>query len=1103
MAKKLRNTARLLGKEIELETYFNRSNTITTTTTSGLVKGTVGWGFYSYDENNPEESFYAFDHYILGRAKTYAKGRRKMEDLKTAFAKLPLSAFTLTDLQPSLQLKQYITLSDRVANQLGGGKFLRPASIKVLEASIKDYHKDPYFKEGHMCIVRKVPLLFLFLFSKENRKVLHPFIKDIVKKIVGEKEVEMGNLVMNLQRKQKEKLKLTDMGKTYFYELVEKFFLKCLKKNSFQLEKRNYATKKGDVVTAEEALQPEYLFRRAYEHLCWTQETHFKDMQYRIPFVVSSLKRPFFLSLTPQSLVYLSLETIGDNIECNACEDGKSESKSGYQSKTFYGRTWSFGPAERTDEGNTTGLCVRLLDNYLEALGISSKDAKSGILTSFLGSWESAEKRIKVFRKEQEKRYGEGKHMNLFDYYSTLITLHLDYNVKFFAGLSNQRSTVDEKGFQEAFSEYYKTMEEEWRKNNVGWKAWQVVRESVTNVWKAMWALAKPLLKYGTLLLYKLFQLILNSPFLREMMLKAVNEWVNSMCLSFSVDKTKQKMEDGELKTLVGVDYVREKDGVLERFFYDEGRWVQASEEEKKEILEKDRAKYWGKFYADSTRLLSTMADYVSFGRFEKAVKTAEFVNSSPLTAFLDGLAELPVVGVVFKTVGTVKIKAMLMAYAVSNGNRIFSEILERNMRKIDALYRFTILFMQAATCLTGWGSDVLLLKDGQYLGGNTVRIKFQRCFENALHNIPYYALLILIQEEKARKSKKLEYIIKSFVEGTIVGSNKKQEKKVYLLAAGEDQQKRFESVKNNYETLIQYFAENERRKRDDEKLLKGNIKRLEQKITEIFKNNTQGEFLAKKLLKKSRRAEEGMPLDPATIEKIKNNTYWQNVKLELSEMSTQDRIIAIGTVGLAAYLAAPVTVAAGVGAAASGIGIAATKVSEVVATAYAATVAGAPVAGVQAAGGATALKTAATAALGATIEKVRSDPQGTVEFAGMTYMYTKDRFGELKIKAQNAYDTVSTTPPLPLKDVLKANDLNRIIFDLRLRGFIAKFRGKGNDAHSSALQERKEIDYLNARGIVASKGSIFVAWPDRHEFLDLDAINDFFRNYGPIENLL
>ena len=133
MAKTLRNTARLLGKEIELETYFNRSNTITTTTTSGLVKGTVGWGFYSYDENNPEESFYAFDHYILGRAKTYAKGRRKMEDLKTAFAKLPLSAFTLTEVQPSLQLKQYLELSDRVANQLGGGKFLRPASIKALE----------------------------------------------------------------------------------------------------------------------------------------------------------------------------------------------------------------------------------------------------------------------------------------------------------------------------------------------------------------------------------------------------------------------------------------------------------------------------------------------------------------------------------------------------------------------------------------------------------------------------------------------------------------------------------------------------------------------------------------------------------------------------------------------------------------------------------------------------------------------------------------------------------------------------------------------------------------------------------------------------------
>ena len=121
-----------------------------------------------------------------------------------------------------------------------------------------------------------------------------------------------------------------------------------------------------------------------------------------------------------------------------------------------------------------------------------------------------------------------------------------------------------------------------------------------------------------------------------------------------------------------------------------------------------------------------------------------------------------------------------------------------------------------------------------------------------------------------------------------------------------------------------------------------------------------------------------------------------------------------------------------------------------------------------------------------------------------MAYQFSKDRFQEAKVKIENAYDAIGGTPPLQLKDVLEANDLNRIIFDLRLKGFIAKFRGKENDiADSSTLQDRKDSKYFLAKGLLNSKGSVYISWPERHEFLDLDAINDFFRNYGPIENLL
>ena len=1107
MAKTLINTARLLGEEIELETYVpdNKAYQISTMTFSDLVKNTLGWRYWPKDnKDKDDEAFYAFDHNIADGTKTYAKGRNKMEDLETAFKKLPLSAFTLTDLQPSLQLKQYIELSDRVANNLGSGTFLRPASIKTLETAIKFYHGNLNFREGHMCIVQNVSLLVLFLFSKENRKVLHPFIREIVEKIVEEKEVEMKTLVKHLQHKNKEELKLTRRGKMYFYELVEKFFLKCLEKNSFQLEKRNYATNKGDVVTAKEALLPEYLFRRAYEHLCWTQEVHFKDKQraFWVPYVVSSIKRPFFLSLTPQSLVYLSLETIGDKIECNACEDGTSE--------TYYGSTWTGTAADRTDEGNTTGVCVRLLKNYLKELGISSKDMESGFLTSFVGSWESAQKRIKVFREEQNKRYSQGDHMNLFDYYSTLLTLTIDYNIKFLAGLSNQKKYVNEEELQQSLKDYNEALEKEWKESGFGKKSFILVREGWYKIWGKF---IKPLLQYGTLFLYKAFQLILNHPFLRELMLKAVEEWVNSMCLNFSVDKTKQEMKNGELKTSAGVDYVRQKDDVIERFFYDEGRWVEASEQEKKEIIEKDQAEYWGKFYGDSMRLLSVMSDYVSFGHFDKAVKNAELVNSAPITAFLEGLAELPVVGSVFKTVGTDKIKTMLLAYAVSNGNRIFSKILERNMQKIDALFRFSVMFFQAAKCLLGWNTSIMVI-DGRYIGGKTLRLKFEKCFQNALHNIPYYAIMILIQEEKARKSNNLEYIIKSFVEETFVGATKKQEKEQYKLAIGEETQKRIEDLQKEYKTFENYAVNEMGRKKKGIQASKLRIKQMEAEIEKIFKNDASKKETAKKLLrrelwrkknsqnKKDREKAKydlEIEFDPKSLQ---DTTYWQD---QWKQTGMTDLIL----LGLVAGLAAP-AVAPTVGNVATGAKMTTAKAYSLV-TGYLGTLSSGE--GKEASTSAaktllskvnpTVAKEAIKIVFTEAIKKAIKDPVGTIEVGGMAYQYVMDRSGELKIKIQNAYDTFVGTPPMKIQMVLEENPIHRIMFDLRLKGFIAKFRGKENDAYSSALQETKEIDYLNARGIVASKGSIFVAWPERHEFLDLDAINDFFRVYGPIENLL
>jgi hypothetical protein len=1199
MAKTLRNTAKLLGEEIELETYVpdNKAYKISTITTSGLVENTLGWRYWPKDEEDPEdEAFYAFDH--NNGTKTYAKGRNKMEDLKTAFAKLPLSAFTLTDLQPSLQLKKYITLSDRVVQRLGGKKFLRPASIKAFEGELNDRHGGN-FKKGHMSIVQKVPLLVLFLFSNENREVLHPFIKEIIEKM----EVEMETLVTNLNIEKEEKLKLTEKGRTYFYELVEKFFLKCLKENSFQLERRHYKTERTDAVLAAEALRPRYLFRRAYEHLCWTQETHFKQMTdaFWMPFTFQwegTGNLPHTMELTQQSLSNLSLEEIGGRIECNACRDGATQTFYGRHGDGFVSTAWAQRPfgddnwklKPRGKNRNHTGVCVRILKDLLKELGVTEADKNNSLLQKFIGTWEQAEERIRIF-KEQQRKIRDTPQYDMIQYYSTLIRLQIDYHLKFFAGISRQGSNLDEKGFKDAFTDYYS---EFWGEYKKGWgKAGRKVWNGLTGL---IWSIGSKLFRYGPVILYKVFSLILESPIMREWMLQSFESWVDEVCMGWSVQKSKQEVVDGDLVTVQGADILRQKNGSLERFFKDEGRWWKVNKKEREKIAKETNEALYRKLRQRGAKLMEVMADYMSAGKFKNKVETLAAVNSVAMTGFLDLLQNIPYIGWVFKSIGTEKIQNVISGYAVVNGNRIFSEIFQRNMKQINALLRFTLSTMQLVSCSFPWNTSVIRYDvDGDKMGTlklfyKQYRNSFAGAFTNIMYNLPYYALLILCEEEANKKKNKQTraYWVEQLIRSVVVGTSHKNQttvnknsrnisqgrtKAMTLEDRFEDNPSMEKTVRERRDRLqklkdrrdeverweqsveIYKFVEGKRIPNPELKRAKRQLKELDGKInkTEERLDMTVEEVITieleeekaknrKGVRKKSYLSSEEYKTRREKIRKMKERLKrlrgegFTRASTRASASDTSPIVIKGVAMIIAAWLSVLAAEAVIKFATEEGVKAVFEVTTEAATQAFSSLKNALSMVFANGKSGAMAflesIKGKASEGRkwlqiliqyfkeGATQDSLLEGYKWTGRFAGFAKLTksVKDTVGwkgaallyissymTFKSAKNWVKDTLFAPKLFPLQTVLQEKPMHSSVFYVMIKKYMYQFQGKGwglvKDSYDK--QKRKEQKYVNVKSLVASKESVIIDWPERHEFLDLEEVSKFFVGYRQAENLL
>ena len=488
-------------------------------------------------------------------------------------------------------------------------------AFNQLKTEVDDVHGGKNNREDELHnIYTKVDLVLLYVLSDENRNSLHPKLQQTFA-YFETKEDAVNFSLDNLFSIEEGKLTVIEPREIVIF--LTTFLLKLLEegKKIPSLRKTPYD---GDTPRLTELESPNFLLRRAYEIMCEMQEKHFKAQvkQLYFPYAFSSwgefeeTQVPRMLPLTAQSLADLRLD--GDNLECTACKEG---------SETFYGKTYLQGKSPEDERKNYTGMCVKKLDALLEEAGILEEEKGKPWYVNFIGTWEQAQRRLDLFEKEMERlRLIGDKKYNFLNYYSKRFILYIDVAVKKLLDLSTVKSETTEEQ-TESWVSYYLG---EWGQK--------------------LYDLFKKVLKVSGLMFYKFVSLILQSPFMFEVMLTYIKSYYDDICLAMAVKNTKQTFENGKLKTEEGgVDILRSKGSVVERFFYERGTWVELTLQEKEKQANEESDAWYGAVQSQARSLYSAMADYISLGKWQKTVDAAEFVNSGPFSSFMTALESVPV----------------------------------------------------------------------------------------------------------------------------------------------------------------------------------------------------------------------------------------------------------------------------------------------------------------------------------------------------------------------------------------------------------------------------------------------------------------------------
>lgn len=431
-----------------------------------------------------------------------------------------------------------------------------------------------------------------------------------------------------------------------------------------------------------------------------------------------------------------------------------------------------------SSHANTTGICTKTLDDLLDVME-TDEEKNNPWYIKWVGTYEQAARRIVAFKKKQAEMYDNNDpNYSFVSYYTNLILMNLDYWVKRLFNICNVK--VDESGDEnkpvsEEEAKFWGGVFDEIEAKWVGLGAGAGAVGAVGAVTAGAFVLGtgglgavgiagaaaagalvgglvgaggKELLgkvytaiKAGGMILYKLFTMVLQMPFIQELILDMVTDYKDKICRKMAIAENRVKIRRTDGK------------GDVKQFNDQSGAWESLSPDEKlahaKAIADESSKKTTGminKFTAAIQSLSGAEGDGI-VNRAAGAISLNQ--ESSPIKKVFKLLYKIPGVEkmLTYLHVTPDNLTAMLTVALTKTCARTWNSLVNLNsgMGRIMRLYDS---IAGDGGCLDDSGNLVLtdggtMSKGGQYCS---------YAFEQALHNIPYYAMMVLNALHKDKK---------------------------------------------------------------------------------------------------------------------------------------------------------------------------------------------------------------------------------------------------------------------------------------------------------------------------------------------------------------
>lgn len=422
---------------------------------------------------------------------------------------------------------------------------------------------------------------------------------------------------------------------------------------------------------------------------------------------------------------------------------------------------------------NTTGICTKMVEDYLDGLELTDEEKNNPWYIQWVGTYEQAARRIERFKAKQAEMYDNNDpNYDFVYYYAKLIILNLDYWVKRMFNVCNVK--VDESGdehkeLSDEEASYWATILKEindrWKGAAVGAAAGGIgaagvaaagalaigtggIAPATLAAIAAGGAAAGALLgaggkkligkiwtviKAGGMLLYKLFTMILQMPFVLELIIDMVQEYKKKICREMAIETNHVTLRKTGDK------------GDTKQFNEMTGKWLSLTKADKAEqakaIAKASSDKFWGnvnKFQAALSSLSGPDGDGIL-----KRTTDALSLNgpNSPIKKIFTWITTIPGVASILKKLEITpdNLSVMITTALMRTGTKTWNTMMAANSG-VGRVMRLYDSITGDGGCLDTNGN--LVLTDG---GDASQGAQYKAyAFEQAIHNIPYYAIMLI-----------------------------------------------------------------------------------------------------------------------------------------------------------------------------------------------------------------------------------------------------------------------------------------------------------------------------------------------------------------------